>query len=562
MVDRTTQYALDVANGKIDICEYVKLSCRRHINDLKRQDSADFPYIFDEKRAEKFFKFTRFMRHYKGPLAGQRLELLPWQCFVLGSIYGWVEKQTGNFRFKEVYIEVPRKSGKSFMAAGIALYDMICLEKTGAEVYLAATKMDQAKLVFNDAVAIIKSSSELQPYFELLLNNIYSKEAQRTSFVRPLGSDSKKLDGLNPVTAIFDEVHAIEDRNIIDVIKGAFGARKNYHTVSITTAGVNRNGICYENREQLIKILQGHFINERKFGVIYTLDEADLPEWDTERVWLKSNPSLGHGKQIDFMRDEANNARQVPTQLSDFMTKQLCVWLDAKSSWLGMDDWKSCEETIQVKDLKGKRCWVGMDLSRVDDLSVLVYLFPAQKGISKPYAFAKCYLPADTIKDKEHKHGAPYSSWSKAGFLTLTPGNTVDHDFIRDDLMRSAEEFDIQSVIYDRYFAGELVDALKREGINLEGFAQNFINYNGPTLELERLIKSKAIQFEKSPLFAWQASNVTLARDSTGNVKPTKDRGSQKIDAIVALIMTISNLGKADVVEEPMSQEVWASLFN
>ena len=539
MTDKTTDYAKSVVAGKVNVCKYVKLACERHIRDLGRQNTPDFPFIFDVEKAEKFFRFTRLLKHYKGAFAGKSLELLAWQCFVLGSIYGWVEAKTGNFRFRECHIEVPRKSGKTFMAAGIALYDCGLLEPTGVEVYLTATKYDQAKLVFNDATSIIKQSKDLSQFFRPLRSDIFASKSGNTSFIRPLGSDSKKLDGLNPVTVIFDELHAFEDRNLWDVMQGAFGARKNYHTISITTAGVNRLGICYENREQLIKILEGHFQNERVFGVIYTIDEGDEEKWDDEAVWLKANPSLGYGKELDYMKAMATKAKQVSTTLYDFLTKQLCVWVDAVSSWLNSVEWRECERS-SPPELKNKQCFVGIDLARVGDLSAVAYFFPKQDGLEKAYALVRCYLPSENIQERETRDGAPYRNYAKAGFLCLTPGNVTDFDFIKTDILDAAKEWRIENIFYDRHFSHVLIDSLAKEGIAVAGFAQTSVNYNAPTLELERLIKSKAVEFEKNPLFAWQASNVVLTRDSSQNVKPDKDRESQKIDAMIALIMAVS----------------------
>lgn len=533
------QYARDIVAGKIDACRWVKKACQRHLDDLKRQGTPDFPFIFDQERADRFLKFTRHLKHYKGPLAGKSLELLPWQQFILGSLYGWVEKDTGTFRFQQAYIEVPRKQGKSFMCAAIALYDMALLEKTGAEVYLAATKLDQSKLIYKDVIALIKGSKELRPHFDILsgTNIVYSKASGRTSFIKPLGSDSERLDGLNPFTAIFDEVHAISDRNIIDVIEGAFGARTNYHTVCITTAGINRHGVCYEQREQVCKILNKHFQNERVFGIIYTLDEGEEDDWTNPKLWLKCNPSLGHGKQLEFMEKQCLGAKQVPSQLNDFLTKQLCVWVDAKSSWLSAEDWAKCE-TTQLPDLKGKKCIIGLDLAAVNDLCGLSLYFPIQPGLTKPVVISKAHLPEEGLAEKEHLHGVPYSSWKKSGFVTTNPGKTNDFDFIKVQILAFAKLYKVE-VSYDRNMSYMLIPDLEKEGVKCHPHQQNFFGMNAPTLELERMVINQGITIEKNPCLAWQAGNVVLIRDSSDNVKPNKDKDNNKIDALVALIMAI-----------------------
>lgn len=533
-------YVQGVLSGKIPVCVYVRQAVMRHVRDLERAKSPSYPFEFSYAKAERFFKFTKNIKHYKGEYAGKYLELLPWQRFVLGSIYGWVEKKTGHFRFKECYLEVPRKQGKSFMAAAMSLYDMCFLEPTGAEVYIAATKLDQAKIVYKDVCAIIKANDKLSPHFQIMngANVIFSRESQRTSFIKPLGSDSDRLDGLNPLSATLDEFHAFKDRNLYDVIKGAFGARKNYHIIQITTAGYNRDGVCYEAREQLVQILNGDIDNDRKFGIIYTLDKEDIAEWDNPGSWHKANPSLGCGKELGFMELEAKEAKQVPSKLNDFLTKQLNVWIDAKSGWLSMEDWKRAEETIQNDKLLGKTCYVGMDLARVNDLSALSLYFPIQNGIDKPIVKSIAYLPRDSVKTFQHESNFNLTESIAKGHLITTPGKTTDYDFILNEIKSLASKYNI-TITYDRYFSGELINSITKEGIRTLPYAQTTVAMNGPTLELERMLMDECISVETNPLLRWQSQNVILVHDTNGNVKPDKDKESQKIDGIIALIMAI-----------------------
>ena len=533
------KYAQDIVTGRIDACKFIKQACQRHLNDLERQGTEDFPFIYDTEKANRFFRFCSHLTHYKGAYAGKKLVLLPWQLFILGNVYGWVHKDNGTWRFRQVYLEIPRKQGKTFLAGAVALYDVGLMEKTGAEVYIAATKQEQAMLCYKDVKAFIRGNREIKRHFKIFegKHSIQPIKSYGTSFIKPLGADSERLDGLNPITAIFDECHAYKNRHIIDVIQGAFGARTNYHSIFITTAGSNRTGPCYEQRTQLTKILEGTFVNERTFGVIYTLDEGEEKDFDNKRLWKKANPSLGEGKEFESMEKECIDAKQIPSKLNEFLTKQLCIWVDSTSSWLDVNDWNAC--TIKTPlNLKGKKCIIGLDLATVNDLSAVTLFFPKQEGLEKPYTQTICYLPADTVAEKEHHAQVPYSSWIRSGHLKTTPGAITDFDVIKEDIMNLAKLYKVE-VSYDKFFSNVLIAGLIKEGVTCTPYPQNFVGMNTPTLELERMIISKGIQIEDNPLFAWQASNVVLARDTSGNVKPNKEAYRNKIDAVVALIMAI-----------------------
>ena len=261
-LDEVTQYAQDVFDGKISACRYVKLACTRHLEDLEK----DWQYHFDINEARKFFKFCKYLKHYKGECKGKVFELEPWQKFIYGSIYGWLDRNK-NWRFKYAYIEIPRKNGKTTMASAGALYDSAFIDRTGAEVYCVATKEDQAKLLYSDCLAYIHQSDELDNIFNVLRgrSTIHVSDTARTSFIKPLGSDSKRLDGLNPLSVYADELHAWQKRDLWDVMEDAFGARRQWHMIAITTAGHNREGICYDERKHLVRVLEKEIDAEEKF---------------------------------------------------------------------------------------------------------------------------------------------------------------------------------------------------------------------------------------------------------------------------------------------------------
>lgn len=535
-------YAMEVLVGAIPACSYVKLACQRFINDLERED-----IWYDINAAERFYKFCRQLKHYKGPDRGKPIELDPWEKFVFGNIYGWkrvdpdLPKERWIWRFKFNYIEVPRKNGKTTISAAAAAYDTAFVEDTGAEVYCLATKEEQAKILWNDIRAFIKMSEDLGEVFEMLegQNTIYSRDSERTSFVKPLGSNSKKQDGLNPLSAICDELHEWPDRKLLDVIEDAFGARSQWHIIEITTAGYNKQGICFIERKHGIDILEGRIHNDDKFVIIYTIDPEDKDNWRDESVWFKANPSLGRGKQLAYMRSKAQKADEIASELNTFLNKQLDVWTDVLEAWLKWEVWRGCALTYDRTKLAGKKCKVGIDLAKVSDISAVAYYFPTQKGLDKPHVLMKFYCPRDNVSVRVERDKLPYNVWVKEGWIVETPGNTTDFDFIEWDILVSSKQFQIEQIAVDRTFAGEIVNHLMAAGLEIIDFGQGFMSMGSPTAELERLLTAKEIYHNGNPVLDWMSSNVVIRKDPAGNMKPDKDNSPEKIDGIVALIMAI-----------------------
>lgn len=540
----TTGYAQAVIHGAVDVGRWVRLACERHIRDLGRED-----IWFDMEAADEFFRYCRYLRHYKGPMKGQRIELDEWQQFIFGNVYGWKQcsfdgttyTHTDLWRFHYVYIEVPRKNGKTTIAAAGASYDCAMVEDTGAEVYCLATKEDQAKLLYNDVQAFISRSAELEDEFEVLQgrSTIYAKGSDRTSFIKPLGSNSDRLDGLNPLAAYCDELHQWPDADLWNVIEDAFGARTNWHMIAITTAGHNKEGICYQERDNLIDILEQREIRDDKFGVIFTVDDEDKENWMNEEVWFKANPGLGKGKQLEYMRSLATKALQMPSKINAFKNKQLDIWTDVAEAWLRWDDWVKCKKKYSWADLKGKKCKAAMDLARVNDLSAVAYWFPIQPGIEKPHLLVDFYHPQENLRERIENDKVPYDTWAEQGWLKLTPGNTTDFEFIKHDILERAEYFVVEELAYDRHFAGEIVNNLALEGLELVDFGMGFVSMGAPTAEMERQIVAGEMHHNDNPVLNWNAANTVVRHDPAGNIKPDKELSRKRIDGVVAAIMAL-----------------------
>lgn len=554
-VDGCTRYAQDVVAGKYEVCQYVRQACARHIADLSRSDGKIW---YDAKAAERFFKFCGYLRHYKGEYTGRPIELLPWQQFVFGNIYGWKRldprgEKTDTLRFNYAYVEVPRKHGKSTLAAAIAAYDCAMLEPSGAEVYIAATREEQAKIVWRDVKAYIKGSADAAAVLEVLegKSTIYARGSGRTSFIKALGHNHERMDGLNPVSVICDELHAWEDRALWDVLDGAFGARRSWHMIAITTAGSNVHGICYSERKHLLEVLAGVHEADNKFGVVYTLDTGEDLRWNDPAMWAKANPSLGCGKEHDFMSAQAAKAKQEPSSLNAFLQKQLNIWTDATDAWLSMDDWRACVGMSSHEDLRGKKCFAGMDLARVGDLSAVAYYFPAQAGLPMPRLVCDFYLPADEMPQREDRDKVPYSTWVRDGWITTTPGRTTDFEFIRYAINERRRIWDVDCVSYDRHFAGELVQSLVKDGVKMTEHGQGFVSMSAPAAAFERLVVSHGMRHDGNPVLAWNVSNAVIVRDPANNIKPDKSKSTNRIDGVVAAVMTLSQaLGYGKVADQ------------
>lgn len=543
MSNPALDYALSVLTGETPACEYVKLACHRFLKDLDRTD-----IWYDESAAEKFYTFCSYLKHYKGPTKGTPIELEPWQKFIFGNIYGWkLCQQVGDewvhtdvWRFKYNYIEVPRKNGKTTITAAAAAYDCAFVEDLGAEVYCLATKEDQARILWNDVRAFIKQSDEMKDVFEVLEGRItiFAKNSERTSFVRPLGSNSERLDGLNPISAICDELHEWPDRKLLEVIEGSFGARSSWHILQITTAGTNRQGVCYQERKHGIDILEGRIPNDDKFVIIFTVDEEDRTNHTRcltdESIWFKANPNLGKGKQMEYMRSRAAKAREIPSQLNPFLNKQLDIWTDSAEAWLKWDLWQKSHREFTRKTLKGKKCIMGGDLAKVMDLSAVSYWFPIQPGLDKIHLLLEFYCPAFSVKARSERDKVPYDVWVRQGWIQETPGETTDFSFILKDILDNRAYYEIAYGAFDRTFGGELIQGLMNEGMEIVTAGQGFLSMGPAMDEFERLLVKQEIVTNANPVLDWCSNNVVFVRDPAGNRKPDKSQSPDKIDGIVA----------------------------
>lgn len=527
------EYVDKVMSGDIIACKWVRLACERHLDDL--EDGEGRGIYFDAEAATRAIKFFSFLTHSKGEWAGRVVTLELWQAFVVAMVFGW-KKTDGLRRFKTAYMEVARKNGKTTLAAGIGLYLMLADGEAGAEVYTAATKRDQARIAHDEATRMVKASPYLRKRVRVVKDNILIPDTA-SKFV-PLGRDADSLDGLNVHGAIIDELHAHPSRDMVDILDTATGARRQPLLFEITTAGHNRQSVCFENHEYTAKLLTGSLDDDAFFGIIYTLDEGD--DWEDSKLWIKANPNLQVSKRADNMQEKAAKAKAMPSALNAFLRLELNIWTQSETKWLDFGKWQTCGQAVSAEGLRGRTCYGGLDLSSNVDISSLVLVFPPQKDGDKWAVLCRFWVPDEAMRVRSKRDRVPYETWVREGFITATPGEVVDYDFILDQIDADAEGFDLKEVAFDRWGASKLANDIQKTGnVDLVQFGQGFASMSPPMKELERMIAAGELAHGNNPVLSWMADNLVASEDAAGNIKPDKAKSTEKIDGMVALVMAL-----------------------
>ncbi|MGK2857914.1 MAG: terminase large subunit [Thermoanaerobaculia bacterium] len=533
------RYIDDVLTGRVVVNKWIRLAVERHVRDLKEGPARGL--TFDATAAQHVIDFYAFTNHSKGEWAGKPFTPEPWQQFVDWVTFGW-KKADGTRRFRVSYLEVARKNGKSTKAAADAIYLMLADGESGAEVYSVATKKDQAKIVWEEAARMVRASPALRARIGVLRNNMHV--LAKHSKYEPLSSDEDTLDGLNPSAAIADEIHAWKTRGLWDVLETGTGARRQPLLLPITTAGSDKKSVCYELHSYGKKVLEGLVEDDSFAAFIYAIDADD--RWDDERVWIKANPSLGITVKLDDLRRKCLKAKEMPAAQNAFRRLHLNEWTEQDVRWLDLDVWDENGHDVDPAMLEGRRCYAAFDLSSVTDLSARGLLFPPTDDDELWYVLMKFYVPAENVQKRVKKDGVPYDRWIEEGYITATEGDVVDYDVIRNDLRADGEHYEIVEIAFDRWNATQLSTQLAGDGFTMVKFGQGYHDMASPSRELEKLLAARVLAHGKNPVLRWMAGNVTAEMDAAGNRKPSKAKSTERIDGIVALVMT---LGRAIVAE-------------
>ena len=532
-------YARDVVSGEIPACQLVIQQCQNALDRLAASERGEGNLTYDRVKAIKPALFAATAcKHLKGPMAGQPIDLEPWQLFMITQIYGWI-REDGYRAVRTVYFEVPRKNGKSTICSVLGLYHLFADKEASAEVYSAAKTRDQARIVFGDAQAMVRGSQQLKNTLGVHRSNIHHTNSN--SKFEPLASDAGSLEGRNPSFSIVDEVHTHPNAEVWDVLAIASGARGQPIQFGITTAGTNREGVAYQLRDYLIKTIQGQVEDESFWGQVYTLDEGD--EWNSLESFAKANPNYGKSVQPDDMLRLSKQAAESPSAKVNFMTKRLNVWQNASEAWLNMHHWDACGEIERppLEYWKGKPCYIGLDLASVSDFTCVALMF-SEEG--KVYQYVQSFLPEDTVYDKAGHYGRLYQGWTNDGLIRITEGNVTDLKYIKEFVLECCEKYRVREIAYDPWGAAELSADLLDKGLPMIKMGQGISAMSSPSKTFEALVLSKRLIHGNDPVISWMASNCEAFVDVNDNIKVRKGVAENKIDGIIASIMA---LGRLDV---------------
>lgn len=529
------KYVRDVLSGEQLACKWVKLACERYVRDLKYGEDRGLQ--FDEDVAHKLLKFFARCKHSKGEWAGQPLILEPWQQFVIGSLFAW-KREDGLRRFRTGYIEVARKNGKTtaFLAA-TGLYLLLADGEPGAEIYSAATKRDQARISHAEATRMAKASPLIRKIVNIVRDNIHIMDT--ASKFEPLGADSDTMDGLNVHGALIDEIHAHKTSGVWDVLETATGSRRQPLTVAVTTAGYDRQSLCWNLHEYTEKVLTNTIQDDSWFGIIYTLDEDD--EWEDEDVWVKANPNLGICKKRDDMRRLAEKAKEMPSRLNAFQRLHLNIWTQAETKWIPREHWDECGTAVDADGLRGRIAYGGLDLASTADIAAWVLVFPPQVEQEPYQVLCRFFIPEWAMHERTRKDRVPYEAWVRQGYIAATPGNVIDYDFILAQIDEDMQAYDIQEVAFDAWGASRIQTQLMELGGEdfLVQFYQGYKSMSPAMKELEKVILGHQLAHSNNPVLTWMADNLVVRQDPAGNIKPDKEKSTEKIDGMVALVMAL-----------------------
>lgn len=541
-VNAAQKYARDVVGGRIVACSFVKAACARHLNDVKASKAKSYPYRFDRDLAERACRFIQLLPHTKGEWArgNQRIQLEPWQLFLFASVYGWVRKKDKTRRYREVYVEVPRKNGKSIIAAGAGLYAFCADGEYGAEVYCGATSEKQAWEVFRPALKMARRLPNLRKRFGIVP---WAKKLERTdgSVFEPVIGDPG--DGSSPSMAIVDEYHEHHDSRLYDTMITGMGARSQPLMWVITTAGYDITGPCHEMRDRVAEMLEGVTRDDELFGIVYTIDKGD--DWTSAAALRKANPNLGVSVKADYLHSQQQRAIARARYANQFKTKHLNVWVTSREGFFNMEQWAACADpTLTIEQFRGEECVLAFDLARKLDMNSMARLFTRVIDDKVHYysIAPRFWVPEDTAFDNEDRRLAErFQGWITSGHLDATHGSEVDYR----EILESAKEANLETPArespIDPHGAANLSHQLDDEGLTPITTVQNYTNMSDPMKELEAAIVSGRFHHDGHPIMTWCIGNV-VGKHLPGNddvVRPIKQGAHNKIDGAVALIMAI-----------------------
>lgn len=537
------KWAKQVVSGKIPACKWVKLACKRHLDDLIKSKNKDFPYKFEPKLAEKKIAFIELLPHTKGEWAMKRLSITlePWQKFGIGCTFGWVRKKDGYRRFRESYWEVPRKNGKSAIAAGVALNMFANDGEFGSEVYAGATTEKQAWEVFKPARLMAVRSPDFIEAAGVLINAGSLEIPDEGSIFEPIIGDPP--DGQSPHCAVVDEFHEHPTSALYDTMQTGMGARRQPMIFTITTAGFNIEGPCYDLRARVQEMLLDTVPDDELFGWIWTIDEGD--DWTDPAVLAKANPNYGVSVYSDYLESQQRRAIQNASKQGAFKTKHLNVWVSAKSAFFNMEKWKACgNPDLNIDDFEATPCMMCVDLSSKIDIAARINLFYRIEGDGRLHYYCidpQFYLPEDTVYSGDEKQVVErYQKWFNKGLLNVCDGYENDLNQIAKELIEDAQRVSLTEVPYDEWGGFQIAKTVDDAGYTSIKMPKTTKTFSPAMKELEAAIAAGRFHHDGNPILSWMIGNVISKTGKNETEFPDKEKKFKKIDGAVALLMGIS----------------------
>ena len=495
--------------------------------------AADSTY--SKELADYAVNFIECLCHTKGTWAGKPFELIDWQEQIIRDIFGTI-KPNGYRQFTTAYVEIPKKMGKSELAAAVALLLTCGDGEERAEVYGCAADRQQATIVFDVAADMVRMCPALNRRVKILASQKRIVYQPTNSFYQVLSAEAYSKHGFNIHGVVFDELHTQPNRKLFDVMtKGSGDARMQPLYFLITTAGTDTNSICYETHQKAKDILEGRKIDPTFYPVIYGADEND--DWTDPAVWKKANPSLGITVGIDKVQAACESAQQNPAEENAFRQLRLNQWVKQAVRWMPMDKWDACAFKVTEESLRGRVCYGGLDLSSTTDITAFVLVFPPLDEDDKYVVLPYFWIPEDTLELRVRHDHVPYDVWEKQGFLQTTEGNVVHYGYIEKFIEQLGEKFNIREIAFDRWGAVQMVQNLDGMGFTVVPFGQGFKDMSPPTKELMKLTLEQKIAHGGHPVLRWMMDNIFVRTDPAGNIKADKEKSTEKIDGAVATIM-------------------------
>lgn len=492
---------------------------------------------YDKEYADFAVAFIESLCHTKGTWAGKPFELMDWQEQIIRDLFG-ILKPNGYRQFNTAYIEIPKKNGKSELAAAVALLLTCGDGEQRAEVYGAAADRQQASIVFDVAADMVRMCPALNKRVKILASQKRLVYEPTNSFYQVLSAEAYSKHGFNVHGVVFDELHSQPNRKLYDVLtKGSGDARMQPLFFLITTAGTDTHSICYEIHQKAQDIIDGRKIGPTFYPVIYGADDTE--DWTNPKVWKKCNPSLGETIGMDKVKTACESAKQNPGEENSFRQLRLNQWVKQAVRWMPMDKWDKCAFAVREDDLKGRVCYGGLDLSSTTDITAFVLVFPPLDEEDKYIILPYFWIPEDTLDLRVKRDHVPYDIWERQGYLQTTEGNVVHYGYIEKFIEELGKKFNIREIAFDRWGAVQMVQNLESMGFTVVPFGQGFKDMSPPTKELMKLTLEQKIAHGEHPVLRWNMDNIFIRTDPAGNIKADKEKSTEKIDGAVATIMAL-----------------------